>query len=130
VLVLIYLASQTFLEGDGDEDIAYSELKTLVRNQPDSIQEVVFEPESFGIEVRLRNGNQRDAHYPSDESQIAFEQLLDEQGVAYDSKGRGSSGWWPILTYVLPFVIFFGFWIFLMQRGQEKPLIRRRTEAE
>jgi ATP-dependent Zn protease len=130
VLVLVYLASQTLLEGGGDEDIGYSELKALVRSEPDNIREVVFEPGSLGIDVKLRNGGQRDAHYPSDESQIAFEELLDEQGVAYDSKGRGSSGWWSILTYVLPFLVFFAFWIFLIRRGQEKPLIRRRSEAE
>ncbi len=30
----------------------------------------------------------------------------------------GGSPWWSILTYILPFVLFFGFWIFLMNQVQ------------
>ncbi len=38
--------------------------------------------------------------------------------MPYDSKGTGQSGWWSILTYLLPFVLFFAFWIFLMNQMQ------------
>jgi cell division protease FtsH len=30
----------------------------------------------------------------------------------------GGSPWWSVLTYILPFVLFFGFWIFLMNQVQ------------
>jgi cell division protease FtsH len=38
--------------------------------------------------------------------------------VPFDSKGVGSSPWWSILTSLLPFVLLFGFWIFLMNQVQ------------
>jgi len=38
--------------------------------------------------------------------------------VQFDSKGVGSSPWWSILTSLLPFVLLFGFWIFLMNQVQ------------
>ena len=38
--------------------------------------------------------------------------------MAFDSKGTGQNAWWSILTYLLPFVLFFGFWIFLMNQVQ------------
>src|SRR5258706_11357344 len=38
--------------------------------------------------------------------------------VTFDSKGVGSSPWWSILTSLLPFVLLFGFWIFLMNQVQ------------
>ena len=38
--------------------------------------------------------------------------------VNFDSKGVGSSPWWSILTSLLPFVLLFGFWIFLMNQVQ------------
>ena len=38
--------------------------------------------------------------------------------MLFDSKGVGSSPWWSILTSLLPFVLLFGFWIFLMNQVQ------------
>ncbi|TMM17034.1 MAG: ATP-dependent zinc metalloprotease FtsH [Actinobacteria bacterium] len=38
--------------------------------------------------------------------------------VAFNSKGVGGSPWWSILTSLLPFVLLFGFWIFLMNQVQ------------
>jgi cell division protease FtsH len=40
------------------------------------------------------------------------------KSVAFNSKGIGSSPWWSILTGLLPFVLLFGFWIFLMNQVQ------------
>jgi cell division protease FtsH len=36
----------------------------------------------------------------------------------FDIQGRQSNGWLSLLTYILPFVIFIGFWIFLMNQVQ------------
>src|SRR5258708_5906664 len=35
-----------------------------------------------------------------------------------DVQGKASNGWLSLLTYILPFVIFIGFWIFLMNQVQ------------
>ncbi|TML28384.1 MAG: ATP-dependent zinc metalloprotease FtsH [Actinobacteria bacterium] len=43
---------------------------------------------------------------------------MHDHQVLYDSKGTGSSPWWSILTSLLPFVLLFGFWIFLMNQVQ------------
>ena len=43
---------------------------------------------------------------------------LDRAGVAYDVKPAKTNGWLSLLTYVLPFLIFIGFWIFLMNQVQ------------
>jgi cell division protease FtsH len=39
-------------------------------------------------------------------------------GAKVDGTTTGGSPWWSILTYILPFVLFFGFWIFLMNQVQ------------
>jgi cell division protease FtsH len=36
----------------------------------------------------------------------------------YDIEGKKSNGWLSLLTYILPFLIFIGFWIFLMNQVQ------------
>jgi cell division protease FtsH len=39
-------------------------------------------------------------------------------GGALDVQGKTSNGWLSLLTYILPFVIFIGFWLFLMNQVQ------------
>jgi cell division protease FtsH len=121
IVLLVYLASQTFLpRSDEAPKTTYSELKQRVENNPGSIQQVVFSPKGRSIEATLTNGEKLKVNYPSDQSQIEFENLLDRQtpAIQYDSKGTGQNAWWSILTYLLPFVLFFGFWIFLMNQVQ------------
>jgi cell division protease FtsH len=120
IVLLVYLASQTLLPGRSDQSqkITYSQLKELVQNEPETIQSVLFTPKSHSIEAELDTGKKYKVNYPTDESQIAFEEDLEAQGVTYDSKGTGDSAWWSFLTYLLPFVLFFGFWIFLMNQMQ------------
>jgi cell division protease FtsH len=36
----------------------------------------------------------------------------------FDIQGTASNGWLSLLTYILPFIIFIGFWIFLMNQVQ------------
>jgi cell division protease FtsH len=120
IVLLVFLASRTFLPGDsGDtQKMTYSELIALVDTNPDSIQSVLFNPKSREIEADLTSGKKVKVNYPSDEAQIEFQNSLQTNDVAFDSKGTGDSAWWSILTYLLPFLLFFGFWIFLMNQVQ------------
>lgn len=108
----------------------YSDLKELVQTRPRTISLLVFKPRSKALEIQLTSGETREAHYPSDESALALEELLDDRGVAYDSTGSGRSAWGSILTYLLPFLLFIGFWIFLMRQVQGKGRDDRRGMSE
>ncbi|HET7856099.1 MAG TPA: ATP-dependent zinc metalloprotease FtsH [Gaiellaceae bacterium] len=119
IVLLVYLASQTLMGGGKNEKKwTYSQLQGQVRNSPESVKEVVFAPNKRDVTAKLRDGTKIKTHYPSDESQRAFERLLIQKNVTFDSKGTGSSAWWTILTSLLPFVLLFGFWIFLMNQVQ------------
>jgi cell division protease FtsH len=125
IVLLVYLASQTLLPGRSDQSqkITYSQLIGLVENEPSSIDNVVFDPKSHSINVKMKpeggnDGAKYKVNYPSDESQFQFQEKLETADVTFDSKGTGDSAWWSILTYLLPFVLFFGFWIFLMNQVQ------------
>jgi cell division protease FtsH len=87
-----------------------------VETQPATVEEVVFGPTSQSIEATV-SGETWKVHYPSDQSQIEFQNLLQGQGVEFDSKGTGGSSW-GFLIYLLPFVLFLGLWIFLMRSMQ------------
>jgi ATP-dependent Zn protease len=112
-VLLVYLAGQTFLDdgdgGDGGDEIAYSEAKAIAEDRPQTVQNVVFHPNSKTLEMELTDGR---------------------KGIRHESRKAGGSAWWSIITYLLPFVLFMGFWVFLMKRSQEKASDRRRGEWE
>jgi cell division protease FtsH len=124
VVLLAYLASQTLLaDGDGDR-IAYSDLMTRVEDSPESIANVLFVPKGQRIEVTLADGSMLESNYPTEPSQLEFQKRLESNGVHFDSRGTSDSAWWSILTYLLPFVLFFGFWIFLMRQIQSRKALK------
>jgi ATP-dependent Zn protease len=132
-VLLVYLASQTILPTGPDADeIAYSEAKAIVEDRPQTVQNVVFHPGSKRLEMELTDGKKVEARYPSDLSALEFERLLDAQGIRHESRasGDGDSARWSILTYLLPFALFMGFWVFLMRRSQGRGRDGRIGELE
>ena len=122
IVLLVYLASQTLLPGRSNQaqKITYSELISRVQTDSASFKSVLFDPKSHSIQAELNDGTKFKVNYPSDQSQFEFQQDLQNANppIKFDSKGTGDSAWWSILTYLLPFVLFFGFWIFLMNQVQ------------
>jgi cell division protease FtsH len=119
IVLVVYLASQTLLPNrDEAKKIEYGRLIQTVENGSPQVSDVLFIPKSRTIEAVV-GGEKVKTNYPSDQSQETFQQLLQEKGITdFDSKGTGGSTWLSILTYLLPFVLFFGFWIFLMNQVQ------------
>jgi cell division protease FtsH len=119
IAALVWLATQTLVSrGKKATKVTTSAVIQQVQTNPGSIRSVVFNPNKREINVTLADGTKETVHYASDQSQNSFQQLLQQKQVMFDSKGTGSSPWWSILTSLLPFVLLFGFWIFLMNRVQ------------
>ena len=117
IVALIWLASETLLPADADEaEIAYSEVKRLVVEAPETIERLEFRPDDRTIEVRFTDGTSAESAYPSETSAAQLERTLDEQGVEYTAEPGGNGTWWSFAVYLVPFALFFGFWIFLMRR--------------
>jgi cell division protease FtsH len=122
IVLLVFLASRTLLPGGSSDTqkMTYSGLIQLVQDNPGSIKNVLFVPKSREIQADLSNGKSVKVNYPTDQSQFDFQEMLQDSStpIPFDSKGTGDSAWWNILTYLLPFLLFFGFWIFLMNQVQ------------
>jgi cell division protease FtsH len=117
IVLLVYLASQTLMpRRDGGKDLTYSQL--IDETRKGNVSEVTFSPNRQSIEAVLDSGTKVKVNYPSPESQVAYEKVLQDNNVTYDSKGIGTSAWWAILTGFLPFLLLIGFWIFLMNQMQ------------
>ncbi len=117
IVVLVWLASQTLIPRSKNEPkMTYSEFIAAVGRG--EVKDPVFNPNKREINAKLADGKKVKVHYPSDQSALELEKKLEQKKVNYDSKGTGSSPWWSILTSLLPFVLLFGFWIFLMNQVQ------------
>jgi cell division protease FtsH len=117
IVLLVYLASQTLMpRRDNGRDITYSELITATKRG--DVSEVTFSPNRQSITAVLDSGQKVKVNYPSPQSQVAYQKVLEENNVKFDSKGIGTSAWWALLTGFLPFLLLIGFWIFLMNQMQ------------
>jgi cell division protease FtsH len=119
IVLLVYLASQTLMRGgDKTAKSTSSDLIQQVKSDPSAFKTFEFDPNKQKINYELQDGSKGSVNYATPQAQIQFQNLLEKKHVEFDSKGVGSSPWWSILTSLLPFVLLFGFWIFLMNQVQ------------
>jgi cell division protease FtsH len=125
IAALVWLALETL--GGNDQKsmkLTYSEaiqrIESCAPPGECNISEAVFTPNKHELRLQFKGPDKTKAtvHYPSDQSVPALEEKLEDSGITFDSKGTGSSPWWSILTSLLPFILLFGFWIFLMNQVQ------------
>jgi cell division protease FtsH len=119
VVILAFIAQRWISSGSDGESHTYNELINqkaglIVEGE---VKEVDVNTKDNTLDVKLANEESFSTGYPPDgERQLV--NLLDENDVETDVHGSGSSGLLSLLTLVLPFVLFFGFWIFLMNQMQ------------
>ena len=117
IVLLVYLASQTLIPRRADEKkLTYSGLINQV--QDGNVNEVLFTPGKRQISGTLAGGDKFKVNYPSDESQIRFQALLQKENVSFDSKGVGGFSLGSLLISLLPFGLLIVFWIFMMNQVQ------------
>jgi len=119
IAALVWLAVQT-LSGHGHktEKATLSQVETTITQQSETIKGAHFDPNKRALSLDLTDGKKVSVHYPSDQYTVILGNELRKANVQFDSKGPGGSPWWSILTGLLPFVLLFGFWIFLMNQVQ------------
>ena len=121
IVALAWLASET-LRGDNSKQrkVTYSEVRQQVVNDPQSIQEVDLRPEEAGDhgqvpgEQREGEGQLPDAISRRKPSSSCSPSTASR--TTRRARARRRSG--SLLSTLLPFVLLFGFWIFLMNQVQ------------
>jgi cell division protease FtsH len=117
IVLLVYLASQTLIpHGKNTQKVTYSEFRDDI--PAGKIASAEFNPSKRQISGKLTDGKKYSVHYPADQSVPGIETALLDHSVQYDSKGTGNWSWIGFFTSLLPFVLLFAFWIFLMNQVQ------------
>src|SRR3954467_14356695 len=120
VVVLAFFAQKLISPGPEPRQNTFADFLTQLDNN--QIAKATVKSKDNTVDVVLRDKSKYevgfvDAYGKSLTDQLASaerEHKIDDFTV----EGRKSNGWLSLLTYVLPFLIFIGFWIFLMNQVQ------------
>jgi cell division protease FtsH len=118
VVVLAFFASKLVDNNSGAKIPNFGEtiqainnggVSSVTLNQKDNSMNVVLSP----------SGQKYSVGYPNGYVQTIINDVAKKEGYqAIQVNDTASNGWISLLTYLLPFVIFIGFWLFLMNQVQ------------
>ncbi len=120
VVILVIVAQRVISPGASTEAPSYNELvkpKTGLIAEG-RIEEVSMNVKDSTLDVTRKNGEKFSTGYPpnSEESLVAL--LNESETTRTVVHGTGGSGLLSLLITILPFILFFGFWVFLMNQMQ------------
>ena len=117
VVVLAFFAQRLISPGSSHQTPDYNTF--VQRVDSGQIDSVTWNTKDNSLNVKQKDGTSYDEAYPdSDSSQAQLLNTLQQHDVKTEIKGKGGSSLLSLLTYILPFLLFFAFWIFLMNQMQ------------
>ena len=116
VILLVFVAQRLVVSGeDKAPSPVYSEFVASISRG--EIEKVTLEVATQEARVVRKDGTTFTTGYVGEDSK-SLTTLLETNDVPFAVKGIPSSPWWSSLIWLAPFVLFIGFWIFLMNRMQ------------
>ena len=120
VVVLAFFVQKLVSPRSSEPVPSYGEFITQL--EAGQVKTVDVKTKDNTLVVKPRTGAQYERGFLPDNAP-ALESRLEKAKAAhqlddYNIEGTKSNGWLSLLTYVLPFLIFIGFWIFLMNQMQ------------
>src|ERR1700693_1032316 len=120
ILIVVVLAFLAFkLVNPGSSLHRNHSYQTLVSKElpQGEVQEVKFKNKGKALEVKLKNKENYEVGYIEQAAPELIKELRTD-GVSYNVESEKSSALLGLLAYVLPVLLFFGFWLFLMNQVQ------------
>jgi cell division protease FtsH len=117
VVVLAFFAQRLISPGEEKPKPTYGDFLTQVENG--QIKSVTVNTRDNTLDVTKIDGKTKyETGYPNNTEPSLVKDLRKNNVEEIKVKGKGGSSWLSILTYILPFLLFFAFWIFLMNQVQ------------
>jgi cell division protease FtsH len=117
VIVLAFFAQRLISPGSSEQTPTYNDFISQIKHKPGSISSVTIQPKTNDIQVSETSGSSYTTGYPNN-TENEFTPILTRNGIETKVEGTGGSSLFSILTYILPFILFFGFWFFLVNQMQ------------
>jgi len=117
VVVLAFFAQKLIGSSGKSEKQTFGDM--MYQLEHNGVQSLSLHEKDNTANVTTTQGQKYTVGYPDGYvSQIITAADKDLPPQNFDIQGKTSNGWLSLLTYILPFVIFIGFWIFLMNQVQ------------
>jgi cell division protease FtsH len=117
VVVLAFFAQKLIGNSHSGQKQTFGNLLTQL--QSGQVKSLSLNQKSNSASVTLKTGQKYSVGYPDDYAPTLIGMArTDVVAQNFDVQSKSSSEWLSLLTYILPFVIFIGFWIFLMNQVQ------------
>ncbi len=120
VVILAFFAQQLISGPNQKKDPGFGAFMTQLQNK--EIKSVEMRNRTNELQVTRNDKSQYRVGFATNYGGTLTTQLLraEDDGLIkqFDVKGTRTNGWLQMLTYVLPFLLFIGFWIFLMNQMQ------------
>jgi cell division protease FtsH len=120
VVILAFFAQQLISSPNKQKDPGFGAFIQQLNNN--EIKSVEMRNRSNELLVTKTDKKQYEVGFATDYGGELTKTLLaaeqDNKIQSFDIKGTRTNGWISMLTYVLPFLLFIGFWIFLMNQMQ------------
>ncbi len=121
VVILAFVAQKVITGPSGSPAPSYNELVASKAQggliASGRVEEVTINTKDNTLDVKEKGGQSFSTGYPPNTEQSLLSSL-EKNEVKTTVHGTGGSSLLSLLTYILPFVLFFGFWIFLMNQMQ------------
>jgi cell division protease FtsH len=125
VVILAFVAQRVFVNGPSSSPPTYNQF--LAQIEHGQVKSVTINTKDNTLDITETDNSHYSTGYPSNTEQ-SLVNSLQRNHVETSVKGTGGSSLLSILTYILPFVLFFGFWIFLMNQMQGDQGVPREPE--
>jgi cell division protease FtsH len=117
VVVLAFFAQKLIGSSNHGPNYTFGNLLTQLQNG--DVKAMSLDQKSNSADITLRDGTKYSVGYPDSYAPTLIQDAAkDVPQQGFNVQSKSSNGWLSLLTYILPFVIFIGFWIFLMNQVQ------------
>jgi cell division protease FtsH len=116
VIVLAIFVSKLLSSGGSTQPYTWNQLVTAVNSG--SVQQLDTNLGGNSVTVKLDNGVSHSIGVPSTAALNSLTHAALKEQISTTGTKTGGSPWWSALITLLPFLLFFVFWIFLMNQMQ------------
>ena len=117
VVVLAFFAQKLIGSSSHGQNYTFGNLLYQLQNH--DVKNLSLDQKSNSADVTLQDGSKYSVGYPDSYApQLINMAKTDVPQNGFNVQDKSSNGWLSLLTYILPFIIFIGFWIFLMNQVQ------------
>ena len=117
VVVLAFFAQK--LIGNSNHGVPHTFGDLMSQLSSHEVKQLSLDQKANSASVTLQDGTKYSVGYPDSYAPALIRDAqTDVPPQGFDVQSKSSNGWLSLLTYILPFVIFIGFWIFLMNQVQ------------